>query len=83
MDAVTILSLILGSNLLVEGVKQVGAGWIQRKRAKREVETERDLLVRSRHMWQALALRLRVMLSERGCEPPAIPEDPWPGKHDN
>lgn len=83
MESATLIGLVLGSTVLVELVKQAGQGLMQRRRAKREVETERDRLVRSRNVWQEHALRLRALISRKGFEPPDLPDDPWPGKQDN
>lgn len=83
METSTLIGLVLGSTVLVELVKQAGQGLIQRRRAKREVETERDRLVLSRNVWQEHALGLRALVSRKGGELPDMPDDPWPRKQDN
>ena len=83
MESATLIGLVLGSTVLVELVKQAGQGLMQRRRAKREVETERDRLVMSRNIWQEHALQLRSLMLENGCKPPDLPEDTWPSKREN
>lgn len=83
MESATLIGLVLGSTVLVELVKQAGQGLMQRRRAKREVETERDRLVLSRNVWQEHALGLRALASRDGFELPDLPDDPWPSRQDN
>lgn len=78
MDILTFAGAVLGSTVIVKIIDTIIAGRQQKKRARREIETERDRLVMSRNIWQEHALQLRSLVREKGCRPPDLPKDTWP-----
>lgn len=75
-----LLTLVFTSAVVVELIKSVFQGWLERKRSLGEKKTRLDVALASREMWRMHANILAAQLVANKIEPLEPPDDPWVSK---